>query len=207
MYQQRPRSEFRRKSFAASRVLPDSDPFALPTTSLTERLVPVAQFLTLFLLFTAVGTFLLSNQRDTSKDNSQQMQSPEPGAPASKSPSLEPAPKAAYPAVPAPTAFGPIGSRPDSASTVSSPFEDLSSLPKLMPPTLARDIGAPLPQVQCAEPIYELETATAATTATADAALDISAPATAKPPAVARLPEIFPPPRQAYHDNHQPGLH
>src|SRR5687768_9851203 len=33
MYQQRPRSEFRSRPFGASRALPDSDPFALPTTS------------------------------------------------------------------------------------------------------------------------------------------------------------------------------
>jgi hypothetical protein len=185
----------------ASRILPDSDPFSLQTTSIYERLEPVVRFLILFALFTAAGTMLLIyNGRPREAGESRRavhLESP----PISIAP-LEPTRSATEKVertATRPTASGPLGA--DSETIVQGMFVEIdnhgetdSSAPT---PALILANGEELPRVQTTEP------------AAAEIALNAARPQEpAGTPAVARLPGIIlESPRQAKHDDNQPGLH
>jgi hypothetical protein len=186
-----------------SRIQPDTDPFSIPTTSLYDRLAPAAQFLTLFALFTAAGTaFLMSS--GFAKQSHEATQSPTPCAtPATTTVRqiLEPVTDEIEQATTAPSASGPLGSK--AAANVEDVFAGIDGRPAVdtdKPSTTSTAAAAsePLPRVQTSEP-------QAAEIATKPAETDDSAP----PPAIARLPGIIldASPRQAQHDQQQPGLH
>ena len=77
-----------------------SDPFSIPSTSLHERLAPVARFLMLFLLFTAVGTTTLMIERPRTANRRDDSLATAPTAPATAASHqrLEPAPNGDEPA-------------------------------------------------------------------------------------------------------------
>jgi hypothetical protein len=208
-FKRSPRHESRTRSTGqASRALPDSDPFAFPVTSLVERLAPVARFLTLFLLFTAIGTFVLSITKERPADPKRE-HAPSAASPAGVQQRLEPATNDPHPTIATPKAFGPLGvAASKNVEVVSKPVEielpsetssqDASSEP---PPSLAGANGEPLPQVQTTEiPATEelADDATARLTGSIQPHDDSRAEETSKRPAVARLPAIFEPPRNAY---------
>jgi hypothetical protein len=213
----------RQRSFGSSRVLPDSDPFSIPSATLADRLVPVARFVTVFLLATSIGTFVMSTRR-----NATPSKSPEAPPAAATTPApqvirrtLEPAPAIEHPTIASPTALGPLGakSKPSPASSQTDdawpeapsvsptnvdPFSLLDTPPSQ---PLSGTGGQPLPRVKTSE-------LTASKPTTDGAANPLRSPEVTKPqdsgrpPAMARLPGvIFESPRNAYHDNHQPGLH
>jgi hypothetical protein len=83
----------------------------------------------------------------------------------------------------------------------------IRELRQLNPPLLARANGDPLPKVQTSDPAASLNGV---------AAFDKLSPEdeparsgdSSRPPPMAHFPGmIFEAPRNAYHDNHQPGLH
>jgi hypothetical protein len=187
-----------------SRIQPDTDPFSIPTTSLYDRLAPAAQFLTLFALFTAAGTaFLMSG--GFAKQSHEATQSPIPRATpptATVRQILEPVSDEIEQSTTAPSASGPLGSK--AAAKVEDVFAGIDDLPAAdadkssTTSTAAQAAGDPLPRVQTTEP-------QAAEIAAKPAETDDPVP----PPAIARLPGIIldASPRQAQHDQQQPGLH
>lgn len=207
-------SEHRTRPFGGpSRALPGSNPFAIPSITLLERLAPLVHFLVLFILFTAAGTFLMSGRRGQSTNQ----HTPAPGravaTPPENHPRLEPAAEPVRPTMTMPTAFGPLGATTPPAQNNVSPTElasDLGSLPTATPsaPALASAHGAPLPKLETTEP-PEAPADTATTTVKPNRNLPQAErlPPINHPP-IARLPGfIFEAPRQAYHDTNQPGLH
>jgi hypothetical protein len=224
---------------AASRVLPDSDPFAIPAATLLDRFAPVARFVTVFILVTAIGTFVLSTRRDDSCTDPKQSQPASATAPTGIHQSLEPAPSDDHPTIASPSAFGPLGAN-SNASTIDvarltpvdakaevqsetaketagdggpfefDPFPSIEATQTAATPTLARANGEPLPKLQTTEPV-DVTPVLGDENAPQHAPKLTDTPQsreTSRPPAMARLPGIiFEAPRNAYHDNHQPGLH
>jgi hypothetical protein len=170
-----------------------------------EKLAPVGQFLVLFALFTAGGTFVMSNRRaaNATEDRAAPMRK----APALKQ-TLEPAARTDLSTIAAPSALGPLGAQPRRNVERRQDKIDIWAPADVAPsPLLAGADGGPLPQVKTTEPLR---------TAEAPARSEIAPPVEAidrtengiRPPAIARLPGvIFEAPRQAYHDNNEPGLH
>jgi hypothetical protein len=202
----------------ASYVQPDSDPFSLPTTSMYDRLAPVARFLVLFALFTAVGTaFLMKGGFAKHSDRSTQRPAIAPPTPAAKTfrQTLEPAGEEFKSTAAGPTANGPRASQATEAN-VRANVEDLfaeidkrpatvakQAAPNSPEPALADANANSLPRVQTTDPQL------------AEIVLNVAenGPAHAEepsgPPVVARLPGIIleAPPRQAQHVDNQSGLH
>jgi hypothetical protein len=193
-----------------SRALPESHPFAFPTTSTIERLAPAVRFLTLFLLFTAIGTFVLSTTRNGA-DQPEQENAPSAAAPAGIEQKLEPTTIEEHPTIATPKAFGPLGANvhePAEEPATTEEFElppptaeSTASTERL--PSLESADGEPLPKVQTTEmtsaPSEAPEiTVPARLTGSIHANEQPRAEKPAKPPAVARLPAIFDAPRHAY---------
>jgi hypothetical protein len=210
-FKRSPRTERRSPAYGgASRALPDSNPFAIPSASLVDQLAPVARFLALFLIFTAVGTFVLSTTRERSS-GAKPEQTPSAAAPAGVQQILEPTPDAEHPTIATPKVFGPLGANSNKAASERSPARDVAppvgesdpepSGERL--PALAGANGEPLPQVRTTEiaaPPEELEDSAAPARLTGTIRSSDESPTedVRKPPAVARLPSIFDPPRNAY---------
>ncbi len=225
VFQRPPRSEYRTRPFGgSSRALPDSNPFSIPATTLLDKLAPLGQFLLLFALFTAAGTFLISGRRAQSTGEPTRPRNGAATAPAMRQ-SLEPAPNVDHPTIATPTAFGPLGVTTKPATygvmetAIANPqsaIRDPQSAIEISPPveftpapTLARADGEPLPQVQTTEPREDGGGDAPARWEAATSSSGVEhAQESARPPAVATLPGIiFEAPRQAYHDTNQPGLH
>jgi hypothetical protein len=102
------RNEHRLRPARSSRALPDSNPFAIPATSMIERLAPVARFLTLFLLFTAIGTFVLSTMKDRPSQPPHDHILPPTEVPGVQE-RLEPTFRDDHPTIATPKVFGPLG--------------------------------------------------------------------------------------------------
>lgn len=220
MFRRRASGE-RSPSFGASRVLPDSDPFAIPGSTLAERLVPAVRFLGIFMLVTAVGTFVLSTRRNVPDAEPVSIEPAAVTAPVHIEQSLEPAPIPDHPTIASPTALGPLGLKAKNPTQYLKSAPETTLLPMAdfpneydpfsevdAPPTSVStpNHGTPLPSLQTTDP-------PAATPALADDRAPAHRPSAApqepsQPPAIARLPGvIFEAPRHAYHDNNQPGLH
>jgi hypothetical protein len=200
---QRSQTDYRMRSLRdPSRILPDSDLFALPTTSVVDRLAPAVRFLTLFALFTAIGTTYLMNSGNDSKATKPERR-PHSFAPATTATrhSSETA-EVDQPPASAPTAIGPLGAHRESITeadlTAGEENPAITSAPAMPMPTLALANGAPLPQVQ---------TSDAADAGVVSEAVRLPAPE--GPPAIARLPGYIleSSSRQPHHDQNQPGLH
>jgi hypothetical protein len=210
-YDAHPRSPRR-----ASYIQPDSDPFSLPTTSLYDRLAPVARFLVLFALFTAAGTaFLMRGGFANRSNSSTQTSQPPAPAPSTHQRVLEPAAEEFDSSdlgstTKKPTANGPSG------TAISPAVDDLFAERDENPSTTAEQserttpgrslveaVVSPLPRVQTtdSQPVE-----VAVKDAKGEPAEVEEPPA---PPVIARLPGIIleVPARQAEHVNNQPGLH
>jgi hypothetical protein len=98
-------------------ILPESDPFSIPSSSLYERFAPVAQFLMMFAFFTAAGTAFLMMRGGTTSGGENKMQPVTPPpvqAPVSQK--LVPAPEKLETAEKnSATSSGPIGAKDDNA--------------------------------------------------------------------------------------------
>jgi len=233
-FQRAPQSERRlRARRAASKVLPDSDPFSIPSSSLIDRFAPVAQFLMMFAFFTAAGTaFLMMRGRTTSsgEDKMQRVSPPPIQAPVSQK--LVPAAAKVETAVKdSTTASGPLGA--DDNSEIEHMFARSSKQEDSAPSTAAQGQSADdfriannaqiqdkpaLPKVQTSEPYvvggvgYESKTPDGSGIPARSHAFATSSTQVERlnsAPPIARLPGFIfeSPPRQAQHDNHQPGLH
>jgi hypothetical protein len=185
-----------------SSVLPHSDPFAIPRTSLRDRLAPVIRFLVLFALFTAVGTSVLRSGRQATPAN----ELSEPSTAATEKSFETPTLPARADEIEAPnalpTASGPLGTksprmgarpkqqgssaRENSQSAIgpaSSAARSAASDPKRLPPSLGVRASGPNDGRLENNPV--------------------------PPPALARLPGYIleAPAQQAYHDQNQSSLH
>jgi hypothetical protein len=117
-----------------------------------DRIAPAVRFLTLFLLFTAIGTFVLSTRRDRQTRPSHE-QPPSAAAPANVEQKLEPTTENVHPTIATPKAFGPLGTNAEREADESSPLADfeLTTAPAnptastQSPPSLAGANGKPLP--------------------------------------------------------------
>jgi hypothetical protein len=209
MFQRSSLAEQRSRPFGSrSRVLPDSNPFSIPAISLLDRLAPVGRFLVLFVLFTAVGTFLLSSRREEASSEPGRPRPRSASSPSGVRQSLEPAlPRTEHPSIATPSAFGPLGS--NAKSTTHDPpstVEVMESVevPQTPAPRLARVDGDLLPQVQTTD--WD-----GAHIGGEDAPARLSRATQPedpnRPPAMARLPGTIEAPRNTYHDSHQPGLY
>jgi hypothetical protein len=201
----------------ASYVQPDSDPFSLPSSSLYDRLAPVARFLVLFALFTAAGTaFLMKGgfAKQSNKSTQSMTQPPatnvhqfrqtlQPSDEEFKSSNVDPTAKA-------PTASGPKGARRRAeVDDLFAQFDEQPATATTHPPpertesTLAGAEGQPVPRVQTTNS----ETAEIASKEPGDTPARSEEPI--EPPVIARLPGIIleVSPRQAQHVENQPGLH
>jgi hypothetical protein len=193
-----------------SQILPRSDPFAIPSSSLDDALAPLARFMMMFVLFTIAGTTILV----ASKGNHSQ---PEisPAAAATTGPMLEPT-----------TTIEPVQpavEQPVAASTATSPIGEASVQPRNETeqlPTFPDMFGAPEgslggeetsgKQITSDQPVGEsgpaataLEFLTAPLTGTGRALPRVQ---TSEPPqAVAHLPGhiLESPSRQASNDDEQ----
>lgn len=214
------RPEYRTRPLASrSSVLPDSNPFAIPTTSLIERISPALRFLALFLIFTAVGTFTLTK---LGEQQARQRKPDDVRAVESSSHSqqkLEPATGQMLPMPSAPSARGPAGrvtsealsptsTTVEESSWNSEMFQPLSRLADPSSLRLTTAGGSPLPQVRTEE-LFTSPSASRAVESNPSTIVPQAARAADSAPAVARLPGIIRevPPQQAQHDNHQPGLY
>jgi hypothetical protein len=108
----------------SSKILPRSNPFAIPASSLDDALVPLARFAVMFVLFTIAGTtMLVAGKSNRSKPDAT------PPAAATTGPLLEPTTiiEQARPAVDQPaaasTATGPAG------DTAAQPRDETNTLP------------------------------------------------------------------------------
>lgn len=209
-YQRPPRREFRsRAASGPSRALPGSNPFAIPSTSMIDRLAPMVRFLTLFLLFTAIGTILLSTRRERS-NRPEDIRPPSAAAPASVEQKLEPTTENVHPTIATPKAFGPLGANAETAADESSRLVDHDPPTAPVQPTtsaerslsLAGANGQPLPKVQTTElAAVSQGPATASETARFTGnihANDDTQPDAPKPAVARRLPTIFDAPPNAY---------
>lgn len=127
-----------------------------------------------------------------------------------------------------PSALGPLGTNSKSAINISkieigtaseladvdreSEVEPTKSIeePQTTALLLARANGEPLPQVQTTEPsapVNGVEDDPARSIEPARLSNEIRPMNSSRRPAVARLPDIFEAPRNAYHDNHQQSLY
>jgi hypothetical protein len=203
VFQSSPRSGSRERAPRQSPILPDADPFSIPSISLQERLAPVARFLMLFLLFTAVSTatLLISGRRQ--KTGQSQPPRPRSSVPATAASHqrLEPAPSSEEPPSDPLTAIGPLGEEPKPALAAHNPSPQPAGRQSLTELRLAAANGGSLPQVQTSEP--------AAGVVVAPADNSRHAEESSSPPAVAKLPGFIleSPSRQAQHDNDQSILH
>jgi hypothetical protein len=181
-----------------SPILPQSNPFAIPRTSLQDAIAPIINFLLLFVLFTAAGTWILSTRRQAEPADAA-----EPPRTAVQQPlerqMLEPQSEEIEQPVAAPTAAGPLGShaprtglRIKNSSDAPIGNSQSSTAPASFRPRGAAENSGLSPQ---------------------SAALDVQDTAGAAPscdpPAVARLSGsiLAAPAQQAHHDDNQPGLH
>jgi hypothetical protein len=211
-FKRSPHSERRSRPFGgSSRVLPASNPFEFSATSTLDRLAPVARFLTLFLLFTAIGTFVLSTTREHSSEPKHE-HAPSAAAPTEVEQRLEPTSTTDHPTIASPKAFGPLGANSSKPADDAGDLLDFATQSETQstevrpegPPSLAGANGEPLPQVQTTEVKAANRAPSAAEAGTARFTGSIqavdAAPSTApaKPPSVARLPAIFEAPRHAY---------
>jgi hypothetical protein len=230
VFHRSPRSDYRRPR--QSPILPDSDPFLIPSTSLEDRLAPVARFLMLFLLFTVVGTttMMLSGRRQkTPESNPPRPRSAQPATAASHQ-RLEPAPSTEEPPIDPLTAVGPLGGEPKAAVAVIRPLPKLEDAATSAVLQLATANGGSLPQVQTSELAPSIEGVVRGSSDPAPAStkgLPIGhgrGPAAgpvahsiysqqpdgaSSPPAVANLPGFIlqAPARQAQHGDDQSILH
>lgn len=199
----------RRSTGTAAQLLPNTDPFAFPTTGTLERLAPIARFLTLFLLFTAVGTFMVANMRVRKPTNSPDAQAPAAITPPAPVPLLEPASTTTPPKIAAPTAFGPLGAKTESVEDQFDDFPDLTTQLDVKPPSTRIELGM-LPYVRVSEPaaVAQLsETNTLTPAPVAPPQPQYITGDTYVPP-IARLPGIIEEvPQQANHDTHQPRIY
>jgi hypothetical protein len=151
----------RAASRRASTILPRSNPFSIPGPRLIDSLVPAVRFLTLVVLFTAAGIWI-------------QMKGHRAGAAADKmelpktaaQPPAIPAKNAADRTAPAPTATGPLETKPQTEARVGQiegndfaqretraiPAQ-LDNRPALSPPHFLVRSSGPLPRVQNSEPL------------------------------------------------------
>jgi hypothetical protein len=176
---------------AGASLLPANDPFSLPRPSIVGRLAPLAQFLTLFVLFTILGTlFLRSGHQvkpaegiEPATTAAQQVLEPQlPGAAVDVEP----------PSV-APTAAGPIGN--GAARTGLRTNEEKPSHNRGSRAGLTHDQQV----VANADALPQLQTSDAA------AGRQLAAP---RPIVVARLSgHVEAPSQQAQHDDHRSSLH
>jgi hypothetical protein len=185
-FKRSPRSDYRPRSFGSgSRLLPDSNPFAIPSASMADRLAPFARFLVMFILFTAAGTFFMSGQRDGAPREPSRPRSGSASSPAPTKQTLEPAPAMDHPSMATPTSFGPLGANTSSANRVevtkleTDPVTLLEASPT---PLLVGANGDPLPRVQTTEPQPIVREVSGNFFPANDAA---------RPPAVARLPGVI----------------
>jgi hypothetical protein len=219
-FKRSPRIERRpRSAGGASRALPGSNPFAIPAASLVDRLAPVVRFLAMFLIFTAVGTFVLSTTRErASEPKPEQVPSAsaptdgkqlEPAQALEPTQMLEPTTNVDHPTIASPKVFGPLGANADKDAFELPPFPEIESEETSEPkadeerlPSLAGANGEPLPQVRTTEMAatsgHEEAAAPARLTGSIQPSEDASSDELRKPPAVARLPSIFEAPRNAY---------
>jgi hypothetical protein len=208
-FRQPPRNEHRPRPLAASlQALPESNPFEFPVASMLDRLAPVASFLTLFLLFTAIGTFVLSTTREAHVTPKHAIT---PASPSSVplQQKLEPAMNIDHPTIASPKAIGPLGSSPPSTDVEGAKVTDTRKPKSAVSPrgenqlSLSANNGEPLPKVQTTEPAATPEeladdSSAARFTGTIEAVEEAPAARSSKPPEVARLPAIFEAPRHAY---------
>jgi hypothetical protein len=209
VFKRAPRLEHRSRYFSGpSRALPGSNPFAIPAASLINRLAPVVRFLAMFLIFTAVGTFVLSTTRERASEPKRE-QTPSASAPTGVKQTLEPTSDVEHPTIATPKVFGPLGAHPSDDAFESLPSLEVESEQTNKPeteaerlPSLAGANGEPLPQVRTTEMTAASEPEHTAGPArlTGDIQPSVDAPTedARKPPAVARLPSIFEAPRNAY---------
>jgi hypothetical protein len=206
-----------RESRGASPILPRSDPFAIPSARLHERLAPVLHFLFLFALFTAAGTWILTTSRRTEPN----VEFTEPASAAAQ-PSLEPqtltAPsnKIIEPPTSTPTAAGPLGTM--------TPRTGLRATPDGRPAddnpqaTTARDAAAPRVADAGSQPLPRARTRDLEQAGGGDAPARRDGPAREDgpdvgpdeaPSAVARLTGsiLSAPTQQAHHDDQRSSLH
>jgi hypothetical protein len=202
-------------------VLPDSDPFSIPSATLADRLAPVARFVTVFLLATSIGTFVMSTRRNAPPNEPVEAPPAAATAPEVIRRTLEPAPAIDHPTIASPTALGPLGAKTKPVPPASSPTDDgWPEAPSVSPtsvdpfsqfdtppsPTLSGTGGQPLPRVKTSERVASKPTVEGASNSMPWP--DVTKPQdSGRPPAMARLPGVIEAPRNAHHDNHQPGLH
>lgn len=199
---QRPTTARNRKE---SPILPRSNPFAIPAASVEDTLAPVARFLFLFALFTAIGTAILTISRRAEPINDVA----EPATAAAQQ-SLEPQmlkPQSNLLEAPTapPTAAGPLGTpaprtgfriKPDERPAIQSPQSAVA--PDASALHTADASGEVVPQVRTSDgPRAGVEDD------------PTRWEGSAAPPAVARLSGtiLAAPTQQAHHDDNQSSLH
>jgi hypothetical protein len=214
VFQRPPQSDYHTRVARQSPILPDSDPFSIPGTSLQERLAPVARFLMLFLLFTAVGTtaMMLSGRRQKAvESNTPRPRSVTPATAASHQ-RLEPAPTTDEPLSDPLTAIGPLGKEPKPAVAAECPLPKLQNPPTSAELRLAAANGGSLPQVQTSDPPRAVQGSldpASVVRGSPDPAPPKAQDEAGSPPAVANLPGYIlqSPSRQAQHDDERSILH
>jgi hypothetical protein len=179
-----------------SPILPRSNPFAIPSVSLLDAMAPAIRFLLLFALFTAAGTWIMSNRRQAEPVRDISEPTTTAAQPALDLPILKPSEPIEPPAA-GPTAAGPLG---DKAPRTGWRDRQSKQLPKKNSHSAVGPTSAPpvtdanwqlVPQVQASDPPQPTATD------------DVSGP-----PALARIAGyiLAAPAQQAEHDD-EPSLH
>jgi hypothetical protein len=196
-----------------SKILPRSNPFAIPSSSLDDALAPLARFVMLFVLFTIAGTtILIAGKANRSKPVTT------PPAAATTGPLLEPTTiiEPVRPAIEKPvaasTAIGPTGdtaarSRDDTDTFTLPEFPDVFATPTKAPVGAGESNDAQVtsdrPAEESSPAATALEFLTSPLTGTGRALPQVQ---TSEPPkAVAHLPGhiLESPSRQASNDDQQ----
>ena len=94
-----------------SPILPHSNPFAIPRTSLHDTLAPVVRFLLLFVLFTAIGTTILTMTRRAEPVNADAEPAATVAQPSLELQNLEPPNQIIETPTAPPTAAGPLNTK------------------------------------------------------------------------------------------------
>jgi hypothetical protein len=117
----------------SSKVLPRSNPFAIPSSSLDDTLAPLARFAMMFVLFTIAGTtILVAGKANRSKPEITPPAAATTGPLLEPTTIIEPVPRAVERPVAASTAAGPLGDAvvPPRAGTDNLPaFPDVFTMP------------------------------------------------------------------------------
>jgi hypothetical protein len=165
-----------------SPILPQSDPFSTPSRSLSDSLAPLIRFLTLVALFAAAATWVqMLARRDA------QMKSTRPPA----EPTVQSAKNLPQSASPAPAA-NTTAAGPPNASHPSKVVTGTSSSASGPADTFFQVVSEGTPPAAAAtahdQPLPQIRTTTSPTNA--------AGAASARPPAIARLPGIIEAPRR-----------